>query len=244
MISNFGLQASAGFDPRQIPGLIGWWDVAAVNGRDQAQPAEGSVINQWHDISGNGYHLTPPDTYVGPRFEQGAARFYTSHTVRLNSYDLPQLSEVTVFHVYRATIITSSSYSTLLQYGSGDRRISHAPTPTGRHNRARWDKVSDTNMTITGTNTDLTSSHIFTFAGQLQVAGGGEYKSRTDGVFTGSGIFTDPTVATYDGAVGRFANAESDTYTHAILVYSGFMSGNQCLEVERWLGKRFGVAVA
>lgn len=243
MISNFGLQASAGFDPRQIPGLVGWWDAAAVAGFGTIQPTFDTQLVTWQDLSGSARHLTVPDTYQGGRYRNDGIYFGPSTTYRMSTTLVPALSSATVVHAYTVHA-EPTGFASLLSLGSGDTRFTHQTNDSGTHNRVRWDKLSNANLTLTGSEKTIDTPTIVTVRTEFGIEGGGRYSMRTNGYHSAGSSFTEAAATSFTGVITRYGNSSCINTSHVVMLFNGYMDTNDCLRIEQWLGKRFGVAVA
>lgn len=62
------------FSPRSLSGLVAWYsaDDAVFNDAGVTYVTNGDTVQQWNDLSGNGYHLTQANSSQRPTFNSSA----------------------------------------------------------------------------------------------------------------------------------------------------------------------------
>lgn len=99
--------AAAGFDPKKLSGLVGWWDASktstlAQNSDGSTAAASGDPIAYWGDLSGNGNDMTQPTNGLRPSLSGSGINGRPSISV-------PNVSNAGFSSINRPTTATSAT---------------------------------------------------------------------------------------------------------------------------------------
>lgn len=256
------------FDPRTIPGLVSWHDAS-----DSATITVGTGVSSWADKSGKGYTLSQstgnnqPTTGTRTIGGRNALDFDGSNDGLSGGFslDFTTPKEFTVFAV-SATDTTAAGYQPLVsvertnatdytsgfviarrttrpEIAIGDGRTSDSPAQQGTLIRRFNDDTTSAvvyaayasaSANTTGFWKNGSVQALATWYGTLAASsflssGSGDHRLT---VGAGSSASADSLTEWFDGIVGE------------VLVYKSALSASQLSAVTRYLGKKWGIAVA
>jgi hypothetical protein len=248
---------ASGFDPRTIPNLGMWLD--ASNGGSLT--LNGNTVSEWRDLSGNGRHVAQDTAASQPnavnRTQNGRRVLdYTGGQEMLgNAATLGLLRNVsgatiiaavkwdalsTISLGYTAVIFSSGANSTqaraaLASVAPVVNSLSVGGRRLDANTFARADGTGTTNPRIASAVCDYANSDAFIYA-DGSLAG-----SNTSFQTTGNTSDTDSLAVSVGG--GNGANL-LDGWIGEVLVWPRVLTDAQRLQVERYLGRKWGITVA
>jgi hypothetical protein len=111
------------YNPLGVPGLLGWWSARAPLGLGTVDPADGTALASWADLSGNGRHLVQATGAAQPKYRNARGNLLTYAQATAEGIQ-------TAAPVDTATIVTSrttaSVYATGARARSGTQSFSLA----------------------------------------------------------------------------------------------------------------------
>jgi hypothetical protein len=242
-------RASGAFDPRSITGLEGWWDasdsttITLVSG----------VVSQWNDKSGNGRNFTQstganrPAVITAGRNSRNVLSFGGSPVTMNQSWTRQLNGGNTWIIVFSFSASNPSFEQPIMRMDANVNAIQRGAsnaTQVSRRNRI-------------GSFVNNTSSGLFTaeqqadFTSDWQVVSSvasttslGHYQN---GVLQGSETAITGSIVSSSSTTLRIAEA-SNAFTimqaAEVLIYSKALSAAERSSVERYLGGKWGIAVA
>ena len=226
---------ATGFNPKTLPGLLVWMDAS-----DSSTYTLATGVSEWRDKSGNGRSFTQ-----GTGNNQPIISSVTQNGKALLEFDgtndrlqatgnFLQIASCTLFAAYRRT---AGAYGGIISScGNSDNSpgilIDVSRGAVRGYANVGYEAVgaADAFHIVSGT---VTSGAVVTFTNGTQVATSAA--SGTLGVDQ-----TTTSIGTYRQAASNYFGG----YIGEILAWNRVLSTTERQTVERWLGKRWGVAVA
>jgi hypothetical protein len=249
---------AGGFDPRTIPGLAVWLDgkdnASVLNSISPDTPATiTQTVRRWRDRSGDGNDADQDTGANQPTYESGGLLNFDGSNDRLSLSNLGLAANKTflaVFAVFRPDVTTSATRHLFMFRNNAaaaraGSNISSDGTLSIGGRRLDADSFQGVNSSALSNGTTYIMSAIFDYGGQNLVlrlngatsassssfhAGGATSNTNSSEVTIGGFVLTS---TFFDGQFGAF------------LVYNGAtLTQPQWSAIERYLGARYGVAVA
>jgi hypothetical protein len=241
---------ATGFNPKSLPGLKVWYDVANTG----SMTFNGSTVSQINDLSGNGFHATQGTANNQPTYSATAANgkprltFDTTDSLLSSAtvadYVLNPTSGPVVTFVLACYKPPKASQGDI-NLGSDSQangRV-YISTDFGTAGALIFDVATIPGGRLGGSYSEISDTpHIVTFLRHTSTM-----KFRVDGATllskaNASGNFSATTaglsISKIDGAGG------SIMYVSEVLVYAAALNDVQLATAERGLGKKWGITVA
>jgi hypothetical protein len=242
---------ASGFNPKSIPGLKLWLNVANTS----SMTFNGSTVSQVNDLSGNGFHATQATannqpTYQATGFNSKPTLYFdttdsVTSSATIADYILTPTTNPT-FYVFMAAYSPLAADSGQIALGSdaqANGRVLFGSNFGGSAGNLLFDTVNASGGRLSQVVTQPTASpHIV-----CVFRAGASMGFRVDGV----------SVASKSNASGNFASTSaklqiakcdavsaSSMYMSECVVYASALSASQITTIERGLGKKWGVTVA
>jgi hypothetical protein len=248
---------ASGFDPRRLPGMVGWWDATdgatlfdATSGGSLVA-ADGSVA-RWEDKSGNGRHLTQSDLNARPLRKAGVVN--GRDVLRFDGVNDRMVSTViymgqfSLYSVYKRTGSNTNAFNNitfvldialagqgnvgrLTQLTYNDTSGFSSTVRSGATGATGVSFTRNDNWNVHAVNAAVGGQHLYSLNGSANTA------SNTAAAFSGT-----PTLA-----VGSESFAPGPTFffngdAAELIVYSQGHSESQRLLVERYLKNKYATA--
>lgn len=106
-------------DPRQIPGLVAWYDGRNPGGFGVAAPADGTPLAQWNDVSGNGHHVVQATPASQPLYVAagGGVKFDGVDDLLRCPASIPSGTDASVYAI--ASVLNTSANPRMVRASDG-----------------------------------------------------------------------------------------------------------------------------
>lgn len=237
---------ATGFNPKSIANLTGWWDAA-----DTASiTLNGSTVSEWRDKSGGGRHMTQGTAANQPTYVlsdiggKAAVRVAAASTNRMNS-----TSPMSVFANDTSQLLTMFVVLKGGNVSTNAKNIGETDNATGFGWYCRFtDGTSyfDAGDSSTARVGGLVSSALYTSGFVLTGRrSGGQVDQWANGsLISGSRSNATGNIQTNAGNLFSIRGGSVTVSFAEILAFARDLTTSERQQVERYLGKKYGVTVA
>ena len=238
---------ATGFNPKSIPGLKLWLDIANTS----SLTFNGSTVSQINDLSGNGFHATQGTANNQPTYQatgtNGKPTLFIDSTDIITStatvadYVLTPTTNptTTIMYVgYMATLVNSGNIS----FGSDNQSNGRFFVSLFFGGTTMFFDVANASggrLSATLSASDFTSPVVLTV-----LRHGATMRVRRNGVTIASKTNASGNYSTTTAAFRVPEATTSNQYLSELLAYQAGLSDLQIATAERGLGRKWGISVA
>jgi hypothetical protein len=231
---------ATGFNPRRISGLLAWWDAQTPSSYDIA-----TGVSEWRDLSGNANHLTQSITNNQPTLStlngRTAFSFDGSNDQLAAASSIITASSAGQFSAF-AVVQTSDNSGNMFSAGAVNNGFNFLAATNDFRLLFGMNAGTPTAVTISRTANTPDVFGVTYAAGTAQLGINGTLNSAvsvTNTVNASSNVFVVGNRSGQTAAAELYAGLIG-----SIVIYNRALSLAERSRVERWLGSRWGIAVA